>query len=122
ITLAYISTLVSTRKVIWHQTRLPSVTHAAATSMPHPQLSLTVLLHPLLILAPSIAGKEDNNFSTVTVVPIWRAVFLSHERAQFKQILADKGEEMYMKMKQGGKGADNGENHETLADMKRKLE
>ncbi|KAF9600426.1 hypothetical protein IFM89_009341 [Coptis chinensis] len=44
------------------------------------------------------------------------------ERADFKQILADKGEEMYMKMKQRGKGVDNGENHETLADMKRKLE
>ncbi|KAF9596819.1 hypothetical protein IFM89_013605 [Coptis chinensis] len=44
------------------------------------------------------------------------------ERADFKQILADKGEEMYMKMKQRGKGVDNGENHETLADMKRKHE
>ncbi|KAF9603710.1 hypothetical protein IFM89_037473 [Coptis chinensis] len=44
------------------------------------------------------------------------------ERADFKQILGDKGEEMYMKMKQRGKGVDNGENHETLADMKRKLE
>ncbi|KAF9603713.1 hypothetical protein IFM89_037476 [Coptis chinensis] len=44
------------------------------------------------------------------------------ERADFKQILADKGEEMYMKMKQRGKGVDNGENHETLADMKRKIE
>ncbi|KAF9601169.1 hypothetical protein IFM89_017117 [Coptis chinensis] len=43
-------------------------------------------------------------------------------RGEFKQILADKGEEMYMKMKQRGKDVDNGENHETLAGMKRKPE